>query len=187
MGRQKNRKDISISDRKKLEVLKQFGYDDDYSRAVEEEKTWNKYFNQLVEYKRVVGRKAVAKKDYPKLLEWVARQRKMKKRGNMSEPRKKLVDLGFVFRRNKPYAKKKRFFEKQEKKWNEMYERLREYNEHHGNCIVRYNDEQNQNLAIWVSAQRAEFVKGSIDDTRKRRLDELNFTWTFIERREPLG
>ena len=185
LGRQKKRKDVGNAEREKLAALQQYGYNDDYNREVEDEETWNKYFDQLIEYRRVVGRKVVSKKDYPKLSEWAARQRKMEKQGRLSKCRKqRLLEIDFVFRRNKPYAKKKRFTEKQEKKWDEMYDHLRTFKEQHGHCMVTYNDEKHQKLATWVAAQRAEFGKGSIDETRKRRLDELSFTWTV--KKEPL-
>jgi hypothetical protein len=117
LGRQKKRKDISNPERKKLDLLKQYGYVDDYDRGVEDEATWNDYFNQLVEYKQLEGRMRVSKKDYPKLSEWVQRQRKMEKENRLSNIRKqRLLEIGFVGKRNKPYAKKKRYTEEQEKK-----------------------------------------------------------------------
>ncbi len=50
--------------------------------------------------------------------------------------------------------------------------------------MVTYSDEQHQILATWVAAQRAHFGKGSIEETRKQRLNELNFTWKV--KKEPL-
>jgi hypothetical protein len=179
LGRQKKRKDISNAEREKLAALQQYGYVDDYNRGVEDEVAWNEHFDQLIEYRRVVGRKVVSKKDCPKLSEWAARQRKMEKQGRLSNCRKqRLLEIGFVFRKNKPYAKKKRYTEEQENNWDGLCEQLRAFKEQHGHCMVTYSDEKHQKLATWVAAQRAEFCKGSIDETRKRRLDELSFTWT---------
>jgi hypothetical protein len=85
LGRQKKRKDISNAEREKLAALQQYGYVDDYNRGVQDEVAWNEYFDQLIEYRRVVGRKVVSKKDCPKLSEWAARQRKMEKTGQTVE------------------------------------------------------------------------------------------------------
>jgi hypothetical protein len=171
---------MSNSQRAKLAVLEQYGYSDDYSRGAEADETWNEFFGQLEDYKKVQGHLVVPKRspDYLKLSEWIARQRKMERLGRLSDSRKqRLLEIGFIFRRNKPYSKKKRFTEQQEKKWNEMYDQLCKYKNQHGDCMVNYNDEKHQELSNWVSSQRVAFGKGSMDESRKQRLDEIEFTW----------
>jgi hypothetical protein len=41
----------------------------------------------------------------------------------------------------------------------------------HGHYIVTYNDESNEALVKWVSAQRVVFREGSMDDSRKQLLE----------------
>jgi dsDNA-binding SOS-regulon protein len=134
-----------------------------------------------VEYKRVHGLSVVPKTDkaHQKLHRWIAHQREVHKQGSLPDERKKkLVEFGFEFQRIEPYAKKMRFTEHQEKKWDEMYAELCSFHEEHGHCIVPYNDENDKALARWVSTQRVVFGNGFMDDSRKQRLNEQNFTWT---------
>jgi hypothetical protein len=101
---------------------------------------------------------------YPKLSQWIADQRKMEKQGRLSIGRKqRLLEIGFIFRR------KKRYREEQEKKWDEMYAKLCDFKEHHGHGMVAYNDEEYTALSNWVSVQRIVFIKGIMDDTRRKR------------------
>jgi dsDNA-binding SOS-regulon protein len=181
LGRQKTRKDVGNSEREKLALLKKYAC----HREAQKEETWKKFYDQLVEYKTVHGRSVVSKDDavHKKLSEWIARQRKMKKEGSLPIEREKLlVEIGFVFRRNKPYDKRKRFTEEQEKKWDEMYNKLRDFKQQHGHCTVSYNDENHKTLSKWVSVQRVVSGKGLMDETRQQRLDELNFTWTIKQK-----
>jgi hypothetical protein len=113
-----------------------------------------------------------------KLSEWIARQRTMERQGSLRMDRKKrLVDIGLIFRRNKPYCRKKPFTEEQEKKWDEMYGKLRDFKELYGHCLVSFNDENNEALPKWVSVQRVVNGRGLMHPTRKQRLDELGFKW----------
>lgn len=181
LGRQKVRKDMSNSEREKIAVLSEYGYINDYSRNKEEDEIWNKYFDYYVEYKRVVGRSVVPKDDdHRKLSEWIARQRKMKKEGRLRVDReRKLVDIGFVFVKNKPYVKKKRYTSDQQKKWDEMYNQLCHFYKQHGHCKVSFNDTNHEALSKWVSVQRVAHGKGLMDKSRQQRLDEICFAWTI--------
>jgi hypothetical protein len=60
--------------------------------------------------------------------------------------------------------------------WDEMYAKLCDFHKEHGHCIFKYNDESNGALARWVSTQRVVFGKGLKNDSRKQRLDDVNFT-----------
>jgi hypothetical protein len=82
---------------------------------------------------------------------------------------------------NQP-ARKRRYTEKQEKKWDEMYAELCSYHKEHGHCIVKYHDENYEALANWVSLQRLNYRQGSMDETRQERLHDLNFTWIIQQR-----
>ena len=178
---QKKRKEITNYERNKLAVLKDYGYSDDTTRAEQEEEVWNEVFNKLMEYKSVEGRFTVSKHDTSNkwLYNWIVRQRRMEKQGSLLVHRKKkLLEVGFVFQKNKPYNNKKRYTEEQEKKWDEMYASLRDFFQKHGHCNVTYNDDCHGALGKWVFQQRVEFRKGNMDDTRRQRLDEIKFKWS---------
>jgi hypothetical protein len=181
LSTQKKRKYISDDERDKLILLKEYGYEyDDNNRAAKFENDWTTSFNDLVEYKRVHGVSVVPKTDnaHQKLYNWIKLQRRTYKRGSLlGERREKLVKFGFEFQRIQPYNKKTRYSQKQEKTWDEMYNKLCDFKQHHGHCIATYNDESNEALAKWVSTQRVTFGRGEMDENRRQRLDALNFTW----------
>jgi hypothetical protein len=54
---------------------------------------------------------------------------------------------------------------------------VRQFHSEHDHSVVTYSDESNEALARWVSTQRVVFGKGLMDDSRKQRLDDVNFTW----------
>jgi hypothetical protein len=179
LNTQKKRKTLTNFERDKLALLKEYGYEHDDNRAAKFEKVWTTFFNDMVEYKRVHGLSVVPKTDkaHQKLYGWIVQQRKMQKQGRLPVERKeKLIEFGFDFQRIKPYTKKKRYTEQQEKTWDEMYAKLCDFHKEHDHCKVTLNDESNHALAKWVSTQRIVFGKGLMDDSRKQRLDDLNFT-----------
>jgi hypothetical protein len=178
---QKGRKEITNYELNKLAVLKDYGYNDGTTRAEQEEEVWNHFFNKLMEYKRVEGRFTVSKNDTSnkRLSNWIVRQRRMEKQGRLLFHRKKrLIEVGFVFRKIKPYVNKKRYTDKQEKTWDEMYASLCDFFQKQGHCNVTYNDDCHGALGKWVFQQRVGFRTGNIDDTRRQRLDEIKFTWS---------
>jgi hypothetical protein len=64
-------------------------------------------------------------------------------------------------------------------RWNVMFERLKEYKEEHGNCLVPQRYEDDPQLGKWVSMQRTISI---LDDKAKQeRIDKLNsigFVWS---------
>jgi hypothetical protein len=187
LNTQKIRKSLTNFERDKLALLKEYGYEHDDNRAAKFEKVWTTFFNDLVEYKRVHGLSFVPKTDkaHQKLYNWIKVQRRMHKQGSLPVERmEKLIEFGFEFQRIEPYTKKKRYTEQQEKTWDDMYANLCDFHKEHGHCIVTYNDESNEALAKWVST--VVFGKGSMDDSRKQRLDDVHFTWSLKGDSRPL-
>jgi hypothetical protein len=80
-----------------------------------------------------------------------------------------------------PDHAKKRFTEKQEKKWDEMYAELCSFHDKHGHCIVKNHDESNAALANWVSLQRLNYRQGLMDETRQQRSGELYMEYSTKE------
>jgi hypothetical protein len=187
LRRQKKRKDVHNYQRDKLALLNGYeGYKVDCIGVAQDktdEADWNANFDKLMEYKKVHdGRFVVAKndKDNRKLYWWIVRQRYTERQERLDTSRKeKLLDAGFEFRRCKPPDKKKRYTAKQEKKWDDMYAELRGYHKEHGHCIVKFRDENHEALANWVSIQRVYHRQGLMDETRRNRLNELQFTWSI--------
>ena len=83
LSRQKKRKQMSNYERNKLDVLKQYGYQE----KKDVDATWNMFFNKLVDYKNDTGLFIVSTKDdgNKKLRKWIEKQR-FKERGGTLLP-----------------------------------------------------------------------------------------------------
>jgi hypothetical protein len=145
-----------------------------------DEETWKANLNNFMIYKEEFHTMVISKKDveHQKLYSWVARQRRSERLGTLSAERKHLLlEVGFIFEPIKRLQKAKRFTERQVEKWEAMYVDLCGFNERRGHCKVSHNDEENRELAKWVSLQRVAYSKKTLDESRKRRLDDVGFAW----------
>ena len=61
--------------------------------------------------------------------------------------------------------------------WDERYGQLVAYKDANGTCSVSVLDMKNRELGRWVSNQRSLFRAGTLDETRKGRLEKIGFTW----------
>ncbi|MHB8522840.1 MAG: DEAD/DEAH box helicase [Limisphaerales bacterium] len=103
---------------------------------------------------------------------WVSQQRSLLARGKIdAERRAKLDALGFSWSG-----------EMTDRRWEEMYQSLKNYHTQHGNPDVPHRWKEDMKLAAWVSQQRQRRRKGLIMDEQVRLLDELGFTWQHRER-----
>ena len=106
------------------------------------------------------------------LLVWVRQQRSSKARGKLDAERQAQLDaLGFSW-----------VGEMNDHRWDEMYDRLKNYHGQHGKADVPYGWKDDLQLAAWISNQRERRKKCLITDEQARRLDELGFTWQHRER-----
>jgi hypothetical protein len=162
-----------------------------YSWETKQEKddaAWNAMLERLAKYKRENGN-CIVPQNYntdPELGTWVANQRRLDKQKKVTLERKeKLDELGFVWAvwsaKEKP---KKGTNSIAERKWEQMFGKLKEYKNKHGDCRVPYNFSQDTSLAMWVSTQRREYSQKSwygenrqIREDRKARLDSIRFSW----------
>ena len=74
------------------------------------------------------------------------------------------------------------------KKWNLQYEKLVEFRQKIGHCIVPFRYEDDKSLGLWVHKQRSHHTKNIMRPDRKDLLDELGFAWkpsTLAARRSP--
>jgi hypothetical protein len=89
--------------------------------------------------------------------------------------------LAFSLRKNKPYAKIKKYAPQQVTRWDDIYNAMVHFKEEHGHCLVKYYATEHRELGIWVSRQRNVYGKGRMDDSPNTRLDALGFSWSVGE------
>jgi hypothetical protein len=171
---QKKRKDILPDELAKLNSL---GLELDVRPLdIKHADCWEANFILLSKYKNSHGNLRVPKKE-KRLYEWTTRQRGLKKSNKLSQEHiQHLEEIGFVFE-PPSYKRKNRFNKDQEKRWDLMYNKLRDYKRKHGHCLIPKNAIANDELGQWVACQRVEFNKGTMDDTRQHQLDDLGFHW----------
>lgn len=85
-----------------------------------------------------------------------------------------LVGIGFDF---EPQSAKN------ERAWNDMFQRLKKYKMQHGNCSVPRKKPQTADLANWVVRLRSHYKNGNLSQHRIQKLDELGFVWTGVPKR----
>lgn len=140
-----------------------------WDAATANDTNWNGMLEDLKKYKEENGncRVPYRKKDYSQLANWVSRHRQLYKKGNLSEDRiSKLNEVGFVWDATSD----------NEAKWNEQFEKLKQYKKEHGHCRVPYNYED-RSLANWVKTQRTQYKKEKLSDQNVKRLESLDFIW----------
>lgn len=73
-------------------------------------------------------------------------------------------------------------------KWEQMYHRLMQYREKHGNCLVPNRYKEDRSLGQWVSAQRRQYKQlhngedSPMTTDRAALLENLGFVWATLER-----
>jgi len=64
-------------------------------------------------------------------------------------------------------------------RWNAMFERLVEYKEEHGDCLVPRRFAEDPALGSWVMSQRRESIlDGRMKQERRDRLNSIGFVWS---------
>jgi hypothetical protein len=69
-----------------------------------------------------------------------------------------------------------------ERKWNEMFERLKEFKLIHGNCLVPSNYTEDRRLGTWVQRQRSSFKRELLSSVRQKKLESVGFVWQVLNR-----
>jgi hypothetical protein len=145
------------------------------TRIERNDRLWNEQFEKLKAYKEHHGQWSIASlcKDHPQLGRWAALQRQAYKTETFREERKgQLESIGFVWqiKVKKPYDATKG-----DKKWVQQYEKLVEFKQTHGHCLVPIKYPKDKSLAVWASNQRACYANTTIRQDRKEVLDKLGF------------
>ncbi|MEI6089446.1 MAG: helicase associated domain-containing protein [bacterium] len=133
------------------------------------ETLWNKMYDELLEFKRINGHCNVSRYDeeYEQLGNWVFTQRHTRESKSPIRT-KKLDEIGFDWgvKRNK---------------WDEMYERLRNYYKEHGTSLVKidltkkYMEDKDRWLRRWANKQILHYKSGSLTLDKIRMLEKLDF------------
>ena len=153
---------------------------------------WNLQYEKLVQFRQKNGHCNVPTKGYKpdqSLGRWVSQQRCDHRKNKMQPDRKKLlVEIGFVWRVDRciaapassvatPASNVATQPSSDDKKWHEQYEKLVEYRQKNGHCIVPHKYKQDKSLGRWVSNQRANHNNNIMRPDRKKLLVEIGFVW----------
>ena len=92
-----------------------------------------------------------------KLGTWVTNQRKTAKLGKLRQDRKELlqeIEFSWSLYSNVNQNTENKKYLKHDKRWNEMFQKLKKYHSEHGDCKVPYSYPKDPVLGNWVSTQR---------------------------------
>ena len=179
--------------------------------ASKEECRWEEMFTRLAEFKEIYGHTKVPTryKEDTRLGQWVSKQRRIMKdmENGVQVPRpltKKQTDLldslNFEWNGRRPGINHEISVipvtdepSRQQKRWDEMYQRLLHYKNEHGHTRVPISYDIGQ-LGSWVSGQRRLMSKkmrgmpsGQLDQKRIDKLNEIGFDWVVGPRRSTDG
>jgi hypothetical protein len=141
---------------------------------------WQEMYQELVEYRKQYGNCNVPYlwRPNPKLAKWVDSLRQAKKKQDRGERQTEfsaermaaLDAIGFVW-------------EQRESRWQEMCEKLAEYQKQHGNCNVPQRWRPDPQLGKWVDAIRTSKKNydigkhSSLNPERIAALERIGFEW----------
>ncbi|CAB9500500.1 Helicase associated domain [Seminavis robusta] len=145
------------------------------SKPSNKHRTWDENYAELLVYKQMYGNCDVPygyKRD-PVLGKWISHLRENQDQPLMSPERKAALNaIGFTWN---PL----------EKRWNDMYAKLKAYHEQFGTTKVPTHYKEDRTLGKWVKRQRENYNSGILQEHRKQKLDALQFVWKLSEREKP--
>jgi hypothetical protein len=104
---------------------------------------------------------------------WVGKQRSDHKNNELTIDRKRILDeLVFASKADRAHN-----FNPYDKLWHQQCEKLLQYKQKNGHCMVPRSYEQDKPLANWVYTQRKYHGNHKLGIDRKRILNEIGFTW----------
>ena len=125
------------------------------------EQAWQKNYQLLKDFIEKNGHAKVPD-DEPTLGTWVSKQRQVKKEGNLSEERIRLLDeIGFIW-------------DPKQQAWQNNYQLLKDFIEK--NCHAKVPS-SNPTIGNWVGNTRQAKIKGKLSEEQIRLLDEVGFIW----------
>ncbi len=141
--------------------------------------SWELRFNSLKEFFNQHGHSRYKKSDGDETLyHWVLLQRMDYKKGKLNEDKiQRLNGLNFIWD-----AKSLAFSGRpDEERWNSMYEKLKQFKNQNGHCLVPQLFADDKSFGRWVNDQRNNKKKGKLSEAREKLLDELDFIWDIKE------
>ena len=156
--------------------LDQIGFNWNKQNARFDEK-WNEQYERLKKFKREHGHCniVVTNCEDPVLGQWVSSQRGLYQKGQLRDDRKEqLEEIGLEWR-IKDCGQ--RSTARHDQAFQDMYDRLLEFREQNGHCLVPVNYAADKSLASWVANQRTKFSKNDIPKKRIDMLNEVGFVW----------
>jgi superfamily II DNA or RNA helicase len=168
--RQKRRKGELADSR--IKRLSSIGFDwDPY------EDRWSDMMNRLQNYREAHGNCQVPDGwlTDPKLARWVRTQRAQRSQGKLSSERIKMLDqMGFE------WATAEGVSSNETRVWEQMFKRLLQYRDSHGDTLVPQRWKEDRSLADWVSKQRSNYNRGRLSLDRVQQLEKIDFNWDPI-------
>lgn len=132
---------------------------------------WDEMYSNLFEFKNLYGHCNVPRgwQANPELSNWVNRQRRQYKAGQMDKKHiKKIEDIGFLW-------------DIRQNIWEERFLELFLFKANIGHCDVPDKWGENPKLSNWVGVQRRNYIKGKMNHERVTRLNEIGFVWEPID------
>ena len=159
-----------------------------YKSKVKDKSSWNKRFNELLQFKQSEGHCRVPTKypSNPRLASWVSSQRKHysymmrgKQSSMTSERIRRLEDIEFVWKVPRSGGVKP-----DDLRWKKYYEELNFFKKLHGHCRVPQRYLANPKLGVWVHMQRVNYkyrsegdMRSSMNEDRIQSLEQIGFIW----------
>jgi hypothetical protein len=138
--------------------------------------TWHRQYEKLVAFQRKNGNCLVARgyKENASLGVWVNKQRQLLTNNKLRLDRKDLLNkIGFVWKAPGVAANNKN----NDKTWQQQFEKLVEFKQKNGHCLVPRIHEEDASLGNWVHRQRNYHANTKLRPDRKKLLDEIGFVW----------
>jgi hypothetical protein len=142
------------------------------------DRIWEERYKQLQEYTQKNGHCFVPVnfRENKKLGIWVATQRQMEAKGKLGyEKKKKLIQIGFVWRKDTKSQIKSMY----DSRWEVNFEKLKTYKQMYGTCQVSVK--KDQKLQRWTRWQRIVFYQGKLSKGRIDKLNQIRFPWSTEE------
>jgi len=135
-----------------------------YEKYSTHKEAWEKRYSELITFQEEHGHCNVPVKYVlnPKLANWVQRQRRLYRKGQLKEYRLcKLNEVGIVW-------------DVQSMQWNQCYEELLLFQQKYGHCDV---PQSYKKLGRWVMGQRRQKRIGKLSQSRLTKLNEVGLFW----------
>jgi len=155
--------------------LEEIGFTFSSTQVDRSRKIWEGNYQKLVAAtERNGGNFNVTLKEDRSLQHWVTIQRQAHRRGNMDEERKKkLDDIGFVWKIKNDYTPRK----KNDLQWQKGFAKLQEFHEEHGHCNVPKRGTDSRPLWEWLYSQRKAYNENRLPADRVHLMEGLGMKW----------